>query len=177
VPGDYPYGMHSGVGGLAHLLSEIRLTRELTDEEQALAHGITEALVRRIADETDHDYFDGLVSTLGILTAAEPASVSSLSARTTSRGVGRTFDQRRGVDLLALRRTPQTPRWSRRSLCDRLETRRGDRGPHGGFETGARAPSSTTRSTSVVEEVADRRWSRRSLCDRLETRRPDRGRR
>jgi hypothetical protein len=24
-PGDYPYGMHSGIGGLAHAVEEIRL--------------------------------------------------------------------------------------------------------------------------------------------------------
>ena len=68
-PGEYAYGMHSGIGGLAHLLAEIRLTRELTADERALADGIAETLVRRIADETEFDYFDGLVSTIGVLTA------------------------------------------------------------------------------------------------------------
>jgi len=68
-PGDYPYGMHSGVGGLAHVLAEIRLARDLTDEEQQLAAGIVDTLVRRIPEETEYDYFDGLVSTLGVLVA------------------------------------------------------------------------------------------------------------
>jgi hypothetical protein len=74
-PGEYAYGMHSGIGGLAHLLAEIRLTRELTADERALADGIAETLVRRIADQTGFDYFDGLVSTIGALTAlGEPGA-------------------------------------------------------------------------------------------------------
>jgi hypothetical protein len=68
-PGESPYGLHSGVGGLAHVLSEIGLTRELTSQELLLGDGIAETLVRRIAEETEYDYFDGLTSTLGVLTA------------------------------------------------------------------------------------------------------------
>ena len=68
-PGEYPYGMHSGVGGLAHVLSEVGLTRELSSQELLLADGIAETLVHRIAEETEYDYFDGLASTLGVLTA------------------------------------------------------------------------------------------------------------
>jgi hypothetical protein len=68
-PGEYPYGMHSGVGGLAHVLSEIGLTRELSSQELLLGDGIAETLVGRIAEETEYDYFDGLTSTLGILTS------------------------------------------------------------------------------------------------------------
>ncbi|MEP7089160.1 MAG: lanthionine synthetase LanC family protein [Nocardioidaceae bacterium] len=77
-PGEFPYGMHSGVGGLAYAMEEIRLTRPLTAAELALGEGIRETLVRRIPDETAYDYFDGLTSTIGVLTAlhargAEPA--------------------------------------------------------------------------------------------------------
>jgi lantibiotic modifying enzyme len=68
-PGEYAYGLHSGIGGLAHVLSEIRLTRDLTDDEQRLAEGIAETLARRVTAQTEYDYFDGLVSTLGVLTA------------------------------------------------------------------------------------------------------------
>ncbi len=68
-PGPYPYGMHSGVGGLAHVLSEIRLTRDFTAEEERLVAGIADTLAGRIAAETQHDYFDGLTSTLGVLLA------------------------------------------------------------------------------------------------------------
>ncbi len=68
-PGQYAYGMHSGIGGLAHVLSEIRLQRGLTAEEQRLSAGIADTLVGRIADETEYDYFEGLTSTIGILVA------------------------------------------------------------------------------------------------------------
>ncbi len=68
-PGDYPLGMHSGVGGLAHVISEIRLARDLSRDELALAEGIAATLVRRIPDTTEYDYFDGLVSTVGVLAA------------------------------------------------------------------------------------------------------------
>jgi hypothetical protein len=69
TPGEFAYGMHSGVGGLAHVLAEIRLTRDLTTDEQRLADRIAETLAARIDDETEFDYFNGLVSTIGILTA------------------------------------------------------------------------------------------------------------
>jgi hypothetical protein len=72
-PGEYAYGLHSGIGGLAHVLSEIRLTRDLTDDEQLLAEGIAETLARRVPAQTEYDYFDGLVSTLGVLTALRAA--------------------------------------------------------------------------------------------------------
>ena len=69
APGDYPYGMHSGVGGLAHVISEIRLARDLTSEELALGEGIAATLVRLVPDTAEYDFFDGLVSTIGALTA------------------------------------------------------------------------------------------------------------
>ena len=80
-PGDYPFGMHSGVGGLAHVMAEIRLTRPLTAEEQELAAGIADTLVRRIPDETEYDYFDGLVSTIGILTELDAPGADVAVAR------------------------------------------------------------------------------------------------
>jgi hypothetical protein len=80
-PGDYPYGMHSGIGGLAHTLAEIRLARPLTAAEQTLAVGIAETLVRRIPEETGYDYFDGLVSTIGVLTALDAPGADLAVAR------------------------------------------------------------------------------------------------
>ena len=80
-PGEYPYGMHSGVGGLAHVLAEIRLTRELTSGELRLAHGIADTVERRIPAETEHDYFDGLTSTIGILLALDGAGSEPAVAR------------------------------------------------------------------------------------------------
>ena len=80
-PGDYPYGMHSGVGGLAHAMSEIRLTRDLTAEETALGGEIAGTLVHRIPDTTEYDYFDGLVSTLGALIALDAPGADLAVAR------------------------------------------------------------------------------------------------
>jgi hypothetical protein len=68
-PGEDPYGMHSGIGGLAHVLAEIRLTRELTADEQRLAERIADTVVRRIPDEKEFDYFVGHVATIGVLVA------------------------------------------------------------------------------------------------------------
>jgi hypothetical protein len=80
-PGEYAYGMHSGVGGLAHVLSEIRLTRDLTAGEQVLGAGIAETLVRRVPTESGYDYFDGLVSMLGTLTALDAPGADLVVAR------------------------------------------------------------------------------------------------
>ena len=89
-PGEYPYGMHSGVGGLAHVMSEIRLTRDLTSEETALGADIAGTLVRRVPEATEYDYFDGLVSTVGVLTALDAPgadlAVARLIALATSDG-------------------------------------------------------------------------------------------
>ena len=80
-PGEYPYGMHSGIGGLAHVMAEIRLTRDLTTEERALGDEIAETLVRLVPDTTEYDYFDGLVSTIGILTALDAPGTDLAVAR------------------------------------------------------------------------------------------------
>jgi len=80
-PGEDPYGMHSGIGGLAHVLAEIRLARPLTAAEQRLADGIMETLVRRISHETRFDYFNGLVSTIGVLTALGALGADRVVAR------------------------------------------------------------------------------------------------
>jgi hypothetical protein len=80
-PGGYSHGMYSGVGGLAHVLAEIRLARPLTEAEHALAAGIADTLVRRIPEETEYDAFDGLVSTIGILTALDAPGADLAVAR------------------------------------------------------------------------------------------------
>jgi hypothetical protein len=80
-PGDYPYGMHSGVGGLAHAMAEIRLTRPLSADEQALADGIAATIVGLVPQMTEYDYFDGLSSAIGILTALEAPGAEAAVAR------------------------------------------------------------------------------------------------
>lgn len=62
-------GMHSGVGGLAHVLAEIREARPWTSEEQRLADGITARIRGGLRTTTTYSYFDGLVSDLGVLSA------------------------------------------------------------------------------------------------------------
>jgi len=69
--GEFAVGMHSGVGGLAHAMAELRLTRPLTAAEAALGGEICESLVDRISKQTAYDYFDGLTSTIGVLIALD----------------------------------------------------------------------------------------------------------
>src|SRR6478735_9381034 len=64
-------GMHSGIGGLAHVLAEVREARSWTDEEQRLADGIVDRVRGRLATTTAYSYFDGLVSDLGVLSALQ----------------------------------------------------------------------------------------------------------
>lgn len=80
-PGDYPYGMHSGIGGLAYAIEELRLTRSLTPDELALGAEIGDTLVRRIPVETMCDYFDGHSSTIGVLTALQAPGADLAVAR------------------------------------------------------------------------------------------------
>jgi hypothetical protein len=60
-------GMHSGIGGIAHLLAEIRLARAWTPAEARLADAIGDRLQGLIATDVDCTHFDGLVSHLGAL--------------------------------------------------------------------------------------------------------------
>ncbi|HEU0286642.1 MAG TPA: lanthionine synthetase LanC family protein [Nocardioidaceae bacterium] len=80
-PGDYPYGMHSGIGGLAYAIEELRLSRPLTADELALGAEIGDTLVRRIPVETMCDYFDGHSSTIGVLTALQAPGADLAVAR------------------------------------------------------------------------------------------------
>jgi len=78
-PEEYREGMHSGIGGLAHALAEIKLTRAWSAEETALAGAIADQIRSAIPAETSITYFDGLVSAIGVLTAlGEPGTPSAL---------------------------------------------------------------------------------------------------
>jgi hypothetical protein len=74
-------GMHSGIGGLAHVLAEIRWSRPLTGEETALAGAIAARVRGRIAKTDDCSFFDGLVSTIGVLVALEAPGADEAVAR------------------------------------------------------------------------------------------------
>ena len=69
VKPEYRDGMHSGIGGLAHVLAEIRLSRPLTGDEERLAAAIAAQVRAGVPHTTDYNFFDGLVSAIGVLTA------------------------------------------------------------------------------------------------------------
>lgn len=72
-------GMHNGIGGLAHALAEIRLTRSWTADEERLAGAIADRISSRIPEQDSITYFDGLVSSIGVLTAlAAPGAASAV---------------------------------------------------------------------------------------------------
>jgi len=74
-------GFHSGIGGLAHLLAELRLTRELNAAERGLASAIAARLRSQIEHSEDITFFDGLASTLGALIALEEPGADLAVAR------------------------------------------------------------------------------------------------
>ena len=76
-----PTAMYSGVGGLAHVLTEIRLSRAWTPEEDELAAGIAERVRRGVPAASNADYFDGLVSDIGVLTALRTDGADAAVAR------------------------------------------------------------------------------------------------
>ena len=94
-PGEYALGLHSGIAGLVPVLAEIRLHRALTPDEVALGEEVAATLVRRIPDETEYDYFNGLVAYVGALTALGAAgsdlAISRLHDLATSDGWQTTF--------------------------------------------------------------------------------------
>jgi hypothetical protein len=78
---EYRDGMHSGLGGLAYVLAELRLRRRWTAEEEALAEAIGVRLHARIATDTVYDFFDGLVSTVGALSALDAEGIGAAVQR------------------------------------------------------------------------------------------------
>ncbi|MEV6413422.1 lanthionine synthetase LanC family protein [Kribbella sp. NPDC051718] len=69
VPAYRDNGMHSGLGGLAHVLAEIKLSRPWAGEEQRLAAAMGEQIRAAIVEEDNCTFFDGLVSHIGVLTS------------------------------------------------------------------------------------------------------------
>lgn len=95
VPDDRD-SMHSGIGGLAHTLAEIRLARPWTALENDLADAAAERLIREIPQLSDVSFFDGLVSTIGALVAlgrldGVRAAVERLQELATDDGWPQTF--------------------------------------------------------------------------------------
>src|SRR6478752_409541 len=67
----YRDGLHEGIGGLAHVLAEIRLSRSWTEAEADLAAAVAERLQARIPEVSDVSFFDGLSSIVGALIALD----------------------------------------------------------------------------------------------------------
>lgn len=74
-------GMHSGIGGLAHVLAEIRESRPWTEDEAGLVDAIAERVRSQVETQTDVTFFDGLVSTIGVLTVLEAPGTDLAVAR------------------------------------------------------------------------------------------------
>jgi hypothetical protein len=87
-------GMHSGIGGLAHVLAEVRACRPWTDGEAELADAIGTRVRAAIPEQTDTTFFDGLASGIGVLTALEAPgaedAVDRLAALATGDGWAQT---------------------------------------------------------------------------------------
>jgi hypothetical protein len=74
-------GMHSGIGGPAYVLAELRLCRPWTDDEAELAAAIADRLQRTIPTQVDATFFDGLVGTIGVLLALGAPGADAAVAR------------------------------------------------------------------------------------------------
>lgn len=90
IPESVPYdggppedrdGMHSGIGGLAHVLAEVRLARPWSNEETELARGVVDRLHAGLSTTITYTYFDGLVSDLDVLTALDAEGIERVVAR------------------------------------------------------------------------------------------------
>jgi lantibiotic modifying enzyme len=87
-------GIHSGIGGLAFTLAEIREVRPWTSAEAELAEAITDRLTAQIPTMVDVSLFDGLVGAIAALIALDApgaaAAVSRLSDLATPDGWAQT---------------------------------------------------------------------------------------
>ena len=73
----FAQGLHSGVSGLVHALTEFGLARAWTDEEVQLVDGVVTRLSAEAHHATDPSYFDGLSSTVGALVAVRGGRVGA----------------------------------------------------------------------------------------------------
>jgi hypothetical protein len=87
-PEKYLDGMYSGIGGLAHVLAELRPARPWTADEQALAAAIGDRIRRAIQVDTSISYFDGLTSSIGVLTALGQPGLGSAVHRALDVAIG-----------------------------------------------------------------------------------------
>lgn len=81
TPPDGRRGIHSGTGGLALLLAEVRLARPWTTEEATLAVAVAGQLRAATATETEVSFFDGLAGTMSVLLALDEPGADAVVAR------------------------------------------------------------------------------------------------
>ena len=154
-------GVHSGVGGLAQVLAEIRLARAWTGEESDLAAGIADRVRSVVPDQTDCTLFDGLVSTIGTLTAlrAPGADAGGRQAR------GARDARRLAADVRGATAVPPGRPDQRRHARHGRGTARGTVGPAGGRGRhpgrGAAGTLGVARAAPVGLPGVDRRPPRR----------------
>ncbi|WP_439658879.1 lanthionine synthetase LanC family protein [Lentzea sp. HUAS TT2] len=73
-------GMYAGVGGLAHVLAEIRLSREWTAREAELADAIAACVRASIGTTREVTFFNGLGSAISVLTTlGEPGADAAVA--------------------------------------------------------------------------------------------------
>jgi hypothetical protein len=81
LPGQWRDGMYAGMGGLAHVLAEIRLSREWTAREEELAESIAARVRAGVRETSDITFFNGLVSAISVLTALDAPGAGAAVAR------------------------------------------------------------------------------------------------
>jgi hypothetical protein len=74
APAEDRDSLYAGIGGLAPALAEVARHRALTDEEQALAHGIVERLSAQARVRTEPSLYDGLAGDVVALRLLAPGS-------------------------------------------------------------------------------------------------------
>ncbi|WP_285634165.1 lanthionine synthetase LanC family protein [Lentzea sp. NBRC 102530] len=79
LPPEWRASTYAGVGGLAHVLAEIRLVRAWTAREEELAETITARV--RANRSGEPSFFNGLVSSISVLTALDVAGADDVVAR------------------------------------------------------------------------------------------------
>ena len=71
---EYRHALHSGIGGLALTLAEVRLTRTWSTTESELAAGIANSISTGARQRLEPSYFAGLAGDVVALRALAPGS-------------------------------------------------------------------------------------------------------
>lgn len=96
---DAGLGMYAGIGGLAHVLAEIRLARPWTEQEATLGSGIAERIRKATPTRDDTSWYNGLASDIGALEALDEPGSEAAIARLLELRVPHGWTQHWGDDL------------------------------------------------------------------------------